>query len=112
MYGYYAGDNERNDYEVIEQIDNTNIDIREKDKRLSRRPAIRAISVLSSTAARPAVIPTMRASRMTKVLSGMCRSRHISRRIHQLARSGEFSLAEDLDLLVVMGVAAITFHVL
>ena len=39
MYGYYAGDNERNDYEVIEQIDNTNIDIREKDKRLSRAPS-------------------------------------------------------------------------
>ena len=40
MYGYYAGDNERNDYEVIEQIDNTNIDIREKDKRLSRAPSV------------------------------------------------------------------------
>ena len=40
MYGYYAGDNERNDYEVIEQIDNTNMDILEQNTRLARAPSV------------------------------------------------------------------------
>ena len=38
MIGYYSGDNERNDYDVIEQIDNTNIEIKEQDAKLVRAP--------------------------------------------------------------------------
>ena len=40
MYGYYAGDNERNDYEVIEQIDNTNMEILEQNTNLARAPSV------------------------------------------------------------------------
>ena len=40
MIGYYSGDNERNDYDVVEQIDNTNIEIKEQDAKLVRAPSV------------------------------------------------------------------------
>ena len=40
MYGYYAGDNERNDYDTIEQIDTTNVNLEIQDKRLHRAPSV------------------------------------------------------------------------
>ena len=40
MYGYYAGDNERNDYDTIEKIDTTNVNLEMQDKRLHRAPSV------------------------------------------------------------------------
>ena len=40
MIGYYSGDNERNDYDVVEQIDNTNMEIKEQDAKLVRAPTV------------------------------------------------------------------------
>ena len=40
MYGYYSGDNERNDYDNIQQLDTENIDMEVQEKRLSRAPTV------------------------------------------------------------------------
>ena len=40
MYGYYAGDNERNDYDTIEQMDTNNVNLEIQDKRLHRAPSV------------------------------------------------------------------------
>ena len=40
MYGYYAGDNERNDYDTIEKIDTSNVNLEMQDKRLHRAPSV------------------------------------------------------------------------
>ena len=40
MYGYYAGDNERNDYDVIEEMDKKNIHKEQNDIKLKRAPSV------------------------------------------------------------------------
>ena len=40
MYGYYSGDNERNDYEKIQELDTEKIDKDVKENRLARAPSV------------------------------------------------------------------------
>ena len=78
-------------------------------KRLVRKLAIRAMSVLSSTAASPAAMPTTSDSRATNVLSGMCFSRQVSILIHHEATL--FILPLVSWSIVAVLPCAITLHV-